>query len=133
MSKVVKQHNTNAIVLSCSIVSVSLWPYGLQPARLLCPWGFSRQEYRSGLSRPPPGDLSNTRIEPRFPAFQADSLQTKSPGKPKYVYICKLYKNKLEKFICNNLKNKILGNKLPQGSERFNSIDQRRWAKQKQS
>ena len=27
----------------------SLWPHGLQPTRLLCPWGFSRQEYWSGL------------------------------------------------------------------------------------
>ena len=25
------------------------WPHGLQPARLLCPWGFSRQEWWSGL------------------------------------------------------------------------------------
>ena len=32
-----------------------LWPYGLYPARLLCPRGFSRQEYWSGL----PGDLPN--------------------------------------------------------------------------
>ena len=24
----------------CSVVSDSLWPHGLQPARLLCPWDF---------------------------------------------------------------------------------------------
>ena len=36
--------------------------------RLLCPRGFSRQEYWSGLPYPPPGDLSNSRIEPRSPA-----------------------------------------------------------------
>ena len=24
--------------ISCSVVSDSLWPHGLQPARLLCPW-----------------------------------------------------------------------------------------------
>ena len=29
----------------------------LQPARLLCSWGFPRQEYWSGLPCPPPGDL----------------------------------------------------------------------------
>ena len=46
-------------VLSCSVVSNSLWPHGLQFARLLCPWGFSRQEYWSGLPCPPPGDLPN--------------------------------------------------------------------------
>ena len=34
------------------------------PAGLLCPWGFSRQEYWSGLPCPPPGDLLNPGIEP---------------------------------------------------------------------
>ena len=36
--------------------------------------GFSRQEYWSGLSCPPPGDLSDPGIEHRPPALQADSL-----------------------------------------------------------
>ena len=35
-------------------MSNSLWPHGLQPTRLLCPWGFSRQQYWSGLPCPPP-------------------------------------------------------------------------------
>ena len=55
-------------VLSCSVVSGSF------PARLLCPWGFSRQGYWNGLPWPPPGDLPNTGIEPRSPASQADSF-----------------------------------------------------------
>ena len=38
--------------------------------------GFSRPEYWSGLPFPSPGDLPDPRIEPRFPAFQADSLLT---------------------------------------------------------
>ena len=38
--------------------------------------GFSRQEYWSGLPFPSPEDLSNTGIEPRSPALQADSLPT---------------------------------------------------------
>ena len=46
-------------VLSCSVTSDSLWPHGLYPARLPCPWGFSRQEYWSGLPCPPPGNLPN--------------------------------------------------------------------------
>ena len=69
------------IVLSQSVVSDSLQPHGLQPAKLLCPWGFSRQEYWRGL--PPPGDLPNPGIEPRSPALQADSLPSEPPGKPK--------------------------------------------------
>ena len=69
-------------VLSRSVVSNSLQPHGLQPASLLCPWGFSGQEYWSGLPCPPSGDLPNPGIEPRSPALQADSLPTESPGDP---------------------------------------------------
>ena len=45
---------------------------------------FSRQEYRSGLRCPPPGDLPNPGIKPASPAslaLQADSLYTEPPGK----------------------------------------------------
>ena len=52
-------------------------------ARLLCPRGFSRQEYCSGLPYPPPEDLPNPGIEPRSPTFQAVSLPSEPPGKPK--------------------------------------------------
>ena len=69
-------------LLSSSVVSDSLPPRGQQPARLLCPWGFSRQEDWSGLPFPPPGDLPNRGIKPRSPALQADSLPSEPPGKP---------------------------------------------------
>ena len=45
--------------------------------------GFSRQEYWSGLSCPPPRDLPNPGIEPRSPASQADSLLSEPRGKPR--------------------------------------------------
>ena len=70
-------------VLSHSVMSDSLRPGGLQSARLLCPWEFSKQEYWRGLLCPPPGNRPNPGIEPRSPAFQADSLSTEPPGKPK--------------------------------------------------
>ena len=69
--------------LCCPILSDSLWPHGLEPASLLCPWRFSRQEYWCVLLCPPPGDLPNPGIEPRSPALQADSLPSEPPGKPK--------------------------------------------------
>ena len=50
-------------MLSCSVMSDSLRPQGLQPARLLCPREFSRQEYWNGLPCPPPGDLAIPGIE----------------------------------------------------------------------
>ena len=53
-----------ACVLSRSSVSDSVRPHGLQPTRLLCPWGSSRQEYWSGLPCPPPADLPDPGVEP---------------------------------------------------------------------
>ena len=76
-------------MLSHSVMRSSLQPHRLQLARLLCPQGFSREEYWSGLPCPPPGDLPNPGkdlpdqgIEPLFPALQADSLPSEPPGKP---------------------------------------------------
>ena len=47
--------------------------------------GFSRQEYRSGLPFPSPGDLPDPGIEPGSPTLQADALPSEPPGKPKNV------------------------------------------------
>ena len=52
------------------------------PARLLCLWGFSRQECYSGLSCPPSGDLLNPGIKPWSPIFQADYLPAEPQEKP---------------------------------------------------
>ena len=49
--------------------------------------GFSRQEYRSGLPFPSPGDLPDPGIKPwvdpiaRSPALQADALTSEPPRK----------------------------------------------------
>ena len=64
----------HACELSCSVMSNSLHLDGLQPARLLSPWRFSRQEYWRELPCPPPGDLPNPRIKPRSLSLEADSL-----------------------------------------------------------
>ena len=69
---------TIVCLLICSVVSGSLGHHGLYPSRLLCPWGFSRQEYWRGLPCPPPGDLPNPGIEPRS-ALKEDSLPSEPP------------------------------------------------------
>ena len=53
-----------------------------KPTRLLCPSGFSRQEYWSRLPCSPPRDLPNPGIEPRSPILQVNSLPSETPGKP---------------------------------------------------
>ena len=49
---------------------------------------FSRQEYRSRLPFPSPGDLPDPGMEPGSPALQQDSLASEPPGKPGYNIIC---------------------------------------------
>ena len=46
------------------------------------PMGFSRQEYRSGLPCPPPGDLPDPGMEPGSPALHEDSLPLVLLGEP---------------------------------------------------
>ena len=52
---------------ACSVMCSSLWCNGACQAPLS--WGFSRQEYSSGLPLPPPGKLSNPGIKPTSPAL----------------------------------------------------------------
>ena len=58
-------------MLSHSVVSDSLQPHGLKPTRPFCPWGFSRQEYWSGLPFPLPEDLPDPGIKPKSPVSPA--------------------------------------------------------------
>ena len=74
-------HYNKKCLPAYSVASGSLQHHGLQPARLLCPWGFPRQEYWSGLPCPPSGDLPNPGIKPGSPTLQADSLPPETPRK----------------------------------------------------
>ena len=78
----------------------------LSPVRLfVTPWtiayqappsvGFSRQEYRSGLLFPSPGDLPNPGIEPGSPALQADAL----PSECKCISYRSLFQINLVQYI----------------------------------
>ena len=66
-------------LLSCVRLFATPWTIAYQTPQST---GFSRQEYRSGLPFPSPGDPPNPGIEPGSPALQADSLLPESPGKP---------------------------------------------------
>ena len=94
------------LLFSCSVRSDSLWPHGLQHARLPCPspspgacsnscplsqWcdpmdytahGILQARILEWVPFPPPGDLPSPEIKPRSPALQADSLPAELPGKP---------------------------------------------------
>ena len=64
-------------------MSDSLQP--TKPTKLLCPWGFSQQEYWSGLPFPSPGDLPKPGIKPRSPAWQVESLSFDPPVYSKHI------------------------------------------------
>ena len=71
-------------VLSLSVMSDSLGSHGLQSARLLCPWGFCRQEYWSGLPCPPPRGFSQSRDQTQVSHITGQFFYWLSqPGKPK--------------------------------------------------
>ena len=81
-------------VLSHSVVSDSLWPCELQPARLLCPWGLSTEEYWSRLPCPPPGDLPNPGIKPTSLSllhWWVGSLPLAPPGKTQLLICSVIY------------------------------------------
>ena len=63
------------------VVSNSLRPHGREPARLLCPWGFSRQEYWNGLPCPSPRESSQSRDRTQV-SHLVGSLPSEPPGKP---------------------------------------------------
>ena len=73
--------NEHVCMLSCPVMSDSFATHGLYPTRLFCPW-FPRQEYWSGLSFPPPGDLPNPGTEPMSPALADGFFTTELPGTP---------------------------------------------------
>ena len=72
-----------------SVMSDSATPWTVAHQAPL-PVGFPRQELRSGLPFPSPGDLPNPGIEPGSPALQADILPSEPPGKP-YLYTKCIY------------------------------------------
>ena len=73
--------NRNACACLVTLVisdSVTLWTIACQASLSM---GFSMQEYWSGLSYPPPGDLPDPEIEPRSPELAGRFFTSEPPGK----------------------------------------------------
>ena len=49
--------------------------------------GLPRQEYRGGLSLPPPGDLPGSGIERASPALAGGFFTNETPGKPSLIFL----------------------------------------------
>ena len=66
---------------------------GLQPTRLLCSWGFSKQEYWRGFLCLPPGDLPNLEIKPGLLHCRQILYQLSHQGIPTWylALICTIF------------------------------------------
>ena len=73
---------------SHSVVSDSLWPHGLQPTRLLCPWDSPGKNIGVGCHSLLQGIFLTQGLNLGLPHCMADSLPSESPGKS-YINIYK--------------------------------------------
>ena len=70
------------LLLSCPVMSNTLGPHGLLPARLLCPcMEFSRLEHWNRLPFPSPEDLPDPGIEPPSLSWQVEPSLLSYQGK----------------------------------------------------
>ena len=76
---------SGSVSISCSVMSDSLWPHGLLPARLLCPWdapgkstGVGSRSLLQGIFLTQGSSLGLLRLLHR----QTDPLPLALPGKP---------------------------------------------------
>ena len=72
---------SSVVVYSLSRVQFFVTPWTVASQTALS-MGFPREEYCSGLSFPPPGDLPDPGIEPTSPALAGRFFTTEPPGKP---------------------------------------------------
>ena len=61
--------------------------------------GFSRQEYWTGLPRPPPGDLPDPEIEPASPALAGRFFTTTATWEAPFKRVCFLRWEKVESMM----------------------------------
>ena len=70
-----------AVCLVCAVMSSSLWPHGLWPTRLLCPWDFPGKSTGVSCHALLKGIFLTQGSSPVYPALQPDSLPSEPPGK----------------------------------------------------
>ena len=88
--------------VSHSVLSDSLWPHILQPARLLGPWNSPGKNTGVGCHSLLQGIFPELGIQPRSLALQADSLPSEPPGKssPALVVVKAFPVSIEERFCC---------------------------------
>ena len=70
--------------VSCSVMSDSLRPHGLQPTRLLCPWNSPAKNTGAGCHALPQGIFWTQGLKLRLLYWQVETLPLSHPGSPAY-------------------------------------------------
>ena len=99
------------LLSNCSVLSKSLWPYGQELARLLCPGHFPRKNTGVGCLFLLRGFSQG--LKPSS-AWQADSFTTEPPGS---WYMREITVARAEKSTENQIVNKVNSGDFPSGPE----------------
>ena len=76
--------NYHVCMLNHSVVSDSLWPHGLQPAMLFCPWDSPGKNTGKDCCALLQGIVLSQELNLCLLHWQADSLPLEPPGKPSH-------------------------------------------------
>ena len=79
--------HTFNVLCSCSVMSDSLQPHGLQPATVLCPWKFPGRNTGVGCHFLLQGIFPTQGLNLHLPHWRVDSLPLVPSGKPLYTVI----------------------------------------------
>ena len=90
------------VCVSCSVMSNSMQPHGLQPTRLLCPQDIPGKNTAVGCHSLLQGIFSTQGLNSGS-SLQADSLPSESPGKSSTHYIKYLFGSFSSSFACDSL------------------------------
>ena len=75
-------NNESEESVSLSVMSYSLWPHGLEPARLLCPWNSLGKNTGVGCHSLLQGIFPTQGLSPGLQYLRQNSLLSEWPGKP---------------------------------------------------
>ena len=108
-----------------SFMSNSLWPYGLSPARLLCPWDSSGKNTRVDCHFLIQGIFSTQGSNPGLPHCRQILYLLHHEGSPNQLYSNIQNKNKIN-FFYSNIQNKKFLKKT--GFHWVSNITQHKWS-----
>ena len=81
------------LYLLCSVLSEALWPHGLRPARLLCPWDSPGKNTGAGCHAVLQGTFPTQGWKPHLLHWKADSSPLVPPGKPHIYFLDIIHKS----------------------------------------